>query len=71
MEFNEQLDKKRENEGGYIPVVNTQIEDVNNNRVENEDFVGDMKEYWHFDYGNASWALEKEKKHSIYGIIKT
>ncbi len=36
MEFNEKLDKKRENEGGYIPVVNAQIDDATNNRVENE-----------------------------------
>ena len=37
---------------------------------EEEDFVVDIKEYWHFDYGNASWALEKGEKHAIYGIIK-
>jgi D-alanyl-D-alanine dipeptidase len=37
---------------------------------EKEDFVVDIKEYWHFDYGDASWALEKGKKHAIYGIIK-
>ena len=40
------------------------------NLFEKEDFVVDIKEYWHFDYGNASWAIEKEKKYSIYGIIK-
>jgi D-alanyl-D-alanine dipeptidase len=28
---------------------------------EDEDFVVDIKEYWHFDYGNASWAIEKAK----------
>jgi predicted amino acid racemase/D-alanyl-D-alanine dipeptidase len=37
---------------------------------EDEDFVVDIKEYWHFDYGNASWALEKGKDHAIYGIIE-
>jgi D-alanyl-D-alanine dipeptidase len=37
---------------------------------EEEDFVVDLKEYWHFDYGNASWALAKEKSHAIYDIIK-
>lgn len=37
---------------------------------EEEDFVVDIKEYWHFDYGNASWALEKGKSYAIYGIIK-
>lgn len=35
-----------------------------------EDFVVDLKEYWHFDYGNASWALEKKKNHAIYGVIE-
>jgi len=41
------------------------------NLFEKEDFVVDIKEYWHFDYGNASWALEKRKKHAIYGIVNT
>lgn len=36
-----------------------------------EDFVVDLKEYWHFDYGNVIWAIEKEKDHSFYGIIKS
>jgi len=36
---------------------------------EKEDFVVDLKEYWHFDYGNVSWALEKNKS-AIYGIIE-
>jgi D-alanyl-D-alanine dipeptidase len=36
---------------------------------ENEDFVCDMTEYWHFDYGNVMWALEKGRDHSIYGIV--
>ena len=37
---------------------------------EEQDFVVDIKEYWHFDYGDASWALEKGEKNAIYGIIK-
>jgi zinc D-Ala-D-Ala dipeptidase len=37
---------------------------------EEEDFVVDIKEYWHFDYGDASWALEKGEKYAKYGIIK-
>ena len=37
---------------------------------EKEDFVCDLVEYWHFDYGNIIWALEKGKKYSKYGIIK-
>jgi D-alanyl-D-alanine dipeptidase len=36
---------------------------------ENEDFTVDLKEYWHFDYGNISWAIRKGKKHAIYGIV--
>ena len=36
---------------------------------ENEDFVCDIREYWHFDYGNVIWALETKKKYAIYGII--
>jgi len=37
---------------------------------EEEDFTVDIKEYWHFDYGNVSWALEKGKDYAIYGIIE-
>ena len=36
---------------------------------EKEDFVADIKEYWHFDYGNSSWAAEKRKNHAIYGFV--
>jgi D-alanyl-D-alanine dipeptidase len=35
----------------------------------NEDFVCDVKEYWHFDYGNVIWAIEKGKEHSFYGVV--
>lgn len=28
---------------------------------ENEDFVCDLREYWHFDFGNSSWAVEKKR----------
>jgi predicted amino acid racemase/D-alanyl-D-alanine dipeptidase len=37
---------------------------------EEEDFAVDIKEYWHFDYGNVAWAIEKEKEYAIYGIIE-
>lgn len=37
---------------------------------EAEDFVVDIKEYWHFDYGNVCWALEKGQKQAFYGVIK-
>ena len=37
---------------------------------EKEDFVCDLREYWHFDYGNSAWALEKKRPHAIYGIIE-
>ena len=33
--------------------------------IENEDFVVDVKEYWHFDYGNAVWAIGKKKKEAF------
>ncbi|NOX65455.1 MAG: M15 family metallopeptidase, partial [Chlorobi bacterium] len=31
-----------------------------------EDFVVDPKEYWHFDYGNVIWAIEKGEKYAKY-----
>ncbi|MEO9806102.1 MAG: M15 family metallopeptidase [Reichenbachiella sp.] len=37
---------------------------------ENEGFVVDAREYWHFDYGNVIWALEKGEKSAFYGIIR-
>jgi len=37
---------------------------------EGEDFVVDLKEYWHFDFGNAGWALEKGIGHVQYGIVE-
>lgn len=37
---------------------------------EEEAFVVDLKEYWHFDYGNVAWAIGKGKKLAIYGIIE-
>lgn len=57
----------------YHPEISTQAK---KNRAlliglfEDEDFIVDMKEYWHFDYGNAGWALEKGKDHACYGIIE-
>lgn len=36
---------------------------------EAEDFVCDIKEYWHFDYGNNIWAIQKGEEKSIYGMI--
>ncbi len=40
------------------------------NLFDEEGFVVDPKEYWHFDYGNVIWAIEKEEKYAKYGIIK-
>jgi len=37
---------------------------------ESEDFVCDLTEYWHFNYGNTAWALEKNKKCAIYGPVE-
>jgi D-alanyl-D-alanine dipeptidase len=36
---------------------------------EDEDFVVDCLEYWHFDYGNVSWAAGKDKKVAQYDVI--
>jgi predicted amino acid racemase/D-alanyl-D-alanine dipeptidase len=54
----------------YIPLQAKTNRELLINLFENEDFVCDIKEYWHFDYGNAGWAVEKGKKNSIYDIIK-
>ncbi len=37
---------------------------------EEEDMICDPKEYWHFDYGDVIWAIEKGEKYAKYGIIK-
>ncbi len=36
---------------------------------EDEDFVVDILEYWHFDYGNAGWATDKGVEFARYGVI--
>ena len=38
---------------------------------EEQDFVCDAQEYWHFDYGNVNWAIGKSKKFAIYGVINS
>ena len=37
---------------------------------EAEDFVVDLREYWHFDYGNVSWATEKGEECARYDVIE-
>lgn len=37
---------------------------------EKEEFICDLKEYWHFDYGNIGWAIERGRLHAIYGVVK-
>jgi D-alanyl-D-alanine dipeptidase len=37
---------------------------------EEEDFVVDILEYWHFDYGNAGWAAVKGQEYARYGVIE-
>ncbi len=37
---------------------------------EAEDFVVDLREYWHFDFGNVSWATEKGRETARYGVIE-
>ena len=36
---------------------------------ESEDFVCDLIEYWHFDYGNAVWAIGKSEKFALFDVI--
>ena len=36
---------------------------------EKEGFMCDLKEYWHFDYGNVGWAIEKGRLHAVYGVM--
>jgi D-alanyl-D-alanine dipeptidase len=36
---------------------------------EDEGFVCDLKEFWHFDYGNVIWAASRNEDHAIYGAI--
>jgi D-alanyl-D-alanine dipeptidase len=37
---------------------------------EDEGFVCDNKEYWHFDYGNAVWATKTGNKPAFYDVVK-
>jgi zinc D-Ala-D-Ala dipeptidase len=37
---------------------------------EAEGFVCDIKEYWHFDFGNVIWAIEANEAPAIYSIIQ-
>jgi D-alanyl-D-alanine dipeptidase len=36
---------------------------------EEEGFACDLTEFWHFDYGNAVWAVSQNEDHAIYGAI--
>ena len=36
---------------------------------EKEGFICDLKEYWHFDYGNIGWAIERGRLYAVYGIV--
>lgn len=36
---------------------------------EQEDFVVDLKKFWHFNYGNSAWAAAKNLDYAIYGPI--
>jgi D-alanyl-D-alanine dipeptidase len=37
---------------------------------EDEDFVVDFLEYWHFDFGNVSWATRRGRQVAPYGVIE-
>lgn len=54
----------------FIPAHAKRNRELLINLFEEEDFVVDLKEYWHFDYGNAGWAIAKGENHSMYGIIE-
>ena len=54
----------------HIPLEAKENRKLLINLFEEEDFVVDLKEYWHFDYGNAGWAVGKEKDQAFYGIIE-
>ena len=57
----------------FHPDISTQVRknrELLINLFDKEDFVVDPKEYWHFDYGNVIWAIEKGKECAKYGIIK-
>ena len=53
----------------HIPVEAKENRKLLIGLFEKEDFAVDLKEYWHFDYGNLSWAIEKEEESSMYDII--
>lgn len=53
----------------HIPVEAKENRKLLIGLFEKEDFAVDLKEYWHFDYGNVSWAIEKEEESSMYDII--
>lgn len=36
---------------------------------EQEGFVVNLKEFWHFDYGNVAWAASKQLDCAIYGPV--
>ena len=38
---------------------------------EQEGFVADTKEFWHFDFGNVAWAAAKNLNKAKYGLIFT
>lgn len=35
----------------------------------NEGFACELTEYWHFDYGNVNWAIEKGREVAIYDVV--
>jgi D-alanyl-D-alanine dipeptidase len=38
---------------------------------EEEGFVCEPMEFWHFDYGNVVWAIATNQTHAIYGPVAT
>lgn len=57
----------------YHPEISTQAKENRKLLItlfENEGFVCDTKEYWHFDFGNVIWATKKSKPHAFYDVVK-
>ena len=57
----------------YHPDISTEAKENRKLLIDlflQENFVVDIKEYWHFDYGNVIWALGKNKRHAIYDVVR-
>lgn len=67
--FNITLTKKCYPDYPDIPVEAKKNRKLLIGLFEDEDFTCDLREFWHFDYGNVIWAYEKKKEFAIYDIL--